>query len=249
MVAVGLASCGRASPNSPAWSAMRIPLASALGGRRRNGKYAMATLAAVSPNAASSCGRKLSRSTNIMSNTMARGFWAARPSSTSTYTARDHGQRPASFSRLARLFSSMLTSTMSGSGVSAVAWRFTNASSSRFSSGFIQCSRPSSSASPASTATASRDRLRLIGLPGPPDSSSVQDVLQGVEQVHAGVDLVAVDRDALDVHAQGYGIGIGAVEDAAQVVAADLDRALERPRRAEDRALGFRRDVDAERSE
>src|SRR5688572_16210033 len=96
-------------------------------------------------------------------------------------------------------------------------------------------------------------RPRAPSPPAPPPpggpgcaSFSGHDLGQSMEQIDAGVDLVAVDRDALDVDAQGDPIPVAAVEDAAQVVAADLDRPGERACGAEDRALGFRGDVDAE---
>src|SRR2546422_7350791 len=69
---------------------------------------------------------------------------------------------------------------------------------------------------------------------------------QRVEQVDAGVDLVAIDRHALDVHAERDLARVGLVEDAPQIVAADLDRFGERIGGAEDRALGVGGDGDAE---
>ena len=66
------------------------------------------------------------------------------------------------------------------------------------------------------------------------------------KQVDAGVDLVAVDRDALHVDAERDLARVCAVEDAAQVVAADFDRLGERARRAQNRALGLGRHADTE---
>src|SRR5688572_30332848 len=79
----------------------------------------------------------------------------------------------------------------------------------------------------------------------PPISSSFafQRFPEDVEQVNASVYFVAVDGYALDVDAERDGAAVGAVEDAAQVVAADLDRLGERAGGAQDRALGLRRHV------
>jgi hypothetical protein len=94
-----------------------------------------------------------------MSNTMARGFCAARPSISVAYTSRGQGKRPApifSCAIVARLFSSMFTTTMSGSGASAVAWCLTKASSSRFSIGFRTSKKKNSNAATARTTAKSR---------------------------------------------------------------------------------------------
>src|SRR5256714_13933664 len=69
---------------------------------------------------------------------------------------------------------------------------------------------------------------------------------KGVEKLDARVDLVAIDRHAFDVDAERDVGGVRLLEDAPQIVAADLDGFRERVRGAEDRALGLRRDVDAE---
>src|SRR5260370_41930056 len=67
-----------------------------------------------------------------------------------------------------------------------------------------------------------------------------------MEQVDAGVDLLTVDRHALDVDAERDRARVGLVEDAAQVVAADLYGLRARPGRTENGALGFGGDHDAE---
>src|SRR5580765_6153519 len=69
---------------------------------------------------------------------------------------------------------------------------------------------------------------------------------EGVEKLDAGVDLVAVDRDALDIYAERNVACVGLLEDAAEILAADVDGFRERVRRAEDGALGLRRDIDAQ---
>src|SRR5712692_2093522 len=73
-----------------------------------------------------------------------------------------------------------------------------------------------------------------------------EHVAQGVEQLDAGVDLLAVDRHALDVDAERDRARVGLVEDAAQVVAADLYGLRERPGRTENGARGRGGDYHAE---
>src|SRR6266851_8443623 len=77
-------------------------------------------------------------------------------------------------------------------------------------------------------------------------SSAGEHCAQRVEQVDAGVDLVAIDRHALDIDAERNLARVRLVEDAPQVVAADVDRFGERIGGAEDRALGVGGDIDAE---
>src|SRR5260370_7538450 len=67
-----------------------------------------------------------------------------------------------------------------------------------------------------------------------------------MEQVDAGVDLLTVDRHALDVDAERDRASVGLVDDAAQVVAADLYGLRERPGGTENGALGVGGDYDAE---
>src|SRR5688572_1866950 len=67
-----------------------------------------------------------------------------------------------------------------------------------------------------------------------------------MEEIDAGVDLVAVDRYAFHVHAERDMACVRAVQDAAQIVATYLDGARERISRPEDRPLSVRWHVHAQ---
>ena len=74
-----------------------------------------------------------------------------------------------------------------------------------------------------------------------PQAELAYNLLQGVVQGDRGVDLVLVDRHALDVEAEWQRAGVVLAEDGAQAVAADRDRAVEGGGVGEERGGGRRR--------